>query len=630
LLERHTRRHFLTSAGQLGLATWSLAVTGATRPRDLTAAQDSALPAAGVLLRDVSYDDRTVFAANSFGSEPGWRTSPTIETEFPATHVGLHWRGAPQRMEVRTSVDGADWTSWQVVTLEGGPEDNPHHEWFGALVAADRAMALQYRSPAPGPVPERLTVTYLNSVDGPRTLVPWLPPDDPRAKGPDLRVEVITREAWGADESIRFDESGVESWPRGYVAPRMVAVHHTATRNFSPDPAADVRAIYAFHTITRGWGDIGYNALIDAQGRIYEGRRGRDLDPFGRFPREVLSFGVVGAHALGYNHGSASVSLLGDFQEIEPSPAAWQALEELLVFQHRRFQVDPRTTIDFARSGELWRYDLPALCGHRDCGMTECPGDYVYARLPALRQRVAERINGGAPGTRTIVAAPGPHHVWPGRLDYRWDGAAPFDRTFEGFMRDPVEDVVHYLAGYDARALSERTTTRETQASFVVSEPGHYTLHVRAAGQAFADRVTLIVGPHVVRDNADPDSIFQSGEWASGIANDYYGSDCLVAASGSDAEFAWRLAAPESGVYLVQACWASEPDRSSAAPFTIAADGSTLETVLVDQSRRAGAWVTLSTCELAAAQQVEVRLATPPDPDGSVVVADAVRLLLDQ
>ena len=48
-----------------------------------------------------------------------------------------------------------------------------------------------------------------------------------------------------------------------------------------------IRGIYAYHTLSRQWGDIGYNYLVGQRGRIYEGRAGGDY--------------VVGSHAA-YNN----------------------------------------------------------------------------------------------------------------------------------------------------------------------------------------------------------------------------------------------------------------------------------------------------------------------------------------
>ena len=52
-----------------------------------------------------------------------------------------------------------------------------------------------------------------------------------------------------------------------------VIIHHADTANFN-DPVLEMRSIYYFHAITRGWGDIAYNYLIDFMGNVYEGRVG--------------------------------------------------------------------------------------------------------------------------------------------------------------------------------------------------------------------------------------------------------------------------------------------------------------------------------------------------------------------
>ena len=43
-------------------------------------------------------------------------------------------------------------------------------------------------------------------------------------------------EAWGADESFRFREDGTERWREMFVPPKLLVVHHTATRNSYETP----------------------------------------------------------------------------------------------------------------------------------------------------------------------------------------------------------------------------------------------------------------------------------------------------------------------------------------------------------------------------------------------------------
>ncbi len=645
--KRQSRRAFLGNAGRLGIAAAGLSLTGRLVDKPLPAAAqlENGLESVRVLMADVtqplaeilatsslSADDRLVTAARRDGPEnaaSGWRSSAPIEAPFAFTHVGAHW-GSERRinLQLRTSPDGEHWSAWRTAVIEGSPEDNPRGEWFATLVGANRHRLGQYRLAADEPIPDRITLTFLNSVDGPRTPVNQVRLPNLQLKGADLRADIISREEWGADESIRFSNDGDELWERAYVTPRMMVVHHTATETLADDPNADIRSIYAFHTITRGWGDIGYNALIDSDGNIYEGRRGRDVDPYGLLPREIMSLGVVAAHAYGYNHGSASVSLLGDFQVDEPSDAMWRSLEELLVFQHRRQQIDPRATIDFARTTDIWRYGMSALSGHRDCGVTECPGDFVYRRLPALRERVAERIVGEAPNRFPILEPP-TRNVWPGAsLTYRWHGQAPFDVAFEGFWRHPEEDPVDHLVGYDARGIAQHAETRQTDARHMLEERGQYTMHVSPADSSFADRVTTMVERQVVLDNVDAD-VERVGNWTSArTIVELYGSDYEQADAGSGAAFTWLLKVPETAAYVVQACWSSATDRTRVAIYTIARDGAEIGSATRDQSVRGGIWEDLGTFDFAAGQVCEVTVSAHDEEPGRVLIADAVRLLV--
>jgi hypothetical protein len=306
----------------------------------------------------------------------------------------------------------------------------------------------------------------------------------------------------------------------------------------------------------------------------------------------------------------------------------WQALEDILMFEHRRNRIDPRGSIDFARANDLWRYDFPAMPGHRDCNNTECPGDFVYPRLPALRERVAERIAGNTLPNEAIRKAPATRYFWLGTASYQWTGRPPYDCVYEGFWKDPAQDAVDYRRGYDSALLPEHIVTPETGARFELREPGQYTLHLQPADSSFADRHTVIAGRHLVRDNADVEGILRIGTWTrSRSVLEFNGSDYEFAPVGSEAEFTWNLSIPETGLYSVQACWSSAPDRARAAPFAVYRDGELLGRVEVDQSRNGDVWFELGAYELSAGQRCSITLSAEGSGD-FVVVADAVRLLL--
>ena len=100
-------------------------------------------------------------------------------------------------------------------------------------------------------------------------------------------------------------------WPSEYQTVEHVIVHHTVTPTFQ-DPLVAVRAIYYYHAVERGWGDIGYNYLVDHMGNVYEGRYGGE--------------NVVGGHAYQYAHGSSGIGLLGDFSAPTTTPEAQAGL----------------------------------------------------------------------------------------------------------------------------------------------------------------------------------------------------------------------------------------------------------------------------------------------------------------
>jgi hypothetical protein len=101
-------------------------------------------------------------------------------------------------------------------------------------------------------------------------------------------------------------------------------VHHTDTQNGDPDPAATIRAIYYCHAITQGWGDIGYNILIDESGRVYKGRNSDTTT--GSIADDTITGedlaggGVTGAHAAGFNSGTVGIALLGTLSTLRDGP----------------------------------------------------------------------------------------------------------------------------------------------------------------------------------------------------------------------------------------------------------------------------------------------------------------------
>ncbi|GGL25328.1 N-acetylmuramoyl-L-alanine amidase [Nocardia jinanensis] len=187
---------------------------------------------------------------------------------------------------------------------------------------------------------------------------------------------VITRDQWGADESIRCQEPTYDDGLGG------ITVHHTAGRNdySKSESAGIVRAIYAYHSQTLGWCDMGYNALVDKYGQIFEGRYGG------------LDKTVQGAHAGGFNENTSGLAIMGDYQVEQPTDASIEAAGKFIGWRARIAGLDPKgqTTMysegtDFTPYAQGEEVHLPVVFAHRDVGNTSCPGDAAYAQMDRIR-----------------------------------------------------------------------------------------------------------------------------------------------------------------------------------------------------------------------------------------------------
>lgn len=308
------------------------------------------------------------------------RTGPRVfesrAAESRFTLAGVRWRGAGSA-ELRTRATSGRWSRWRSAAPEdedgpdrGSRERSPAgwrigNPWW---VGASNRIQVRVRGPV-----SRVRASLVWS---PETLIPW------RTPAATVTPAIVPRASWGADESIR------RAPPKYAPDVRLAVVHHTAgSNNYSrAEAAAIVKGIQLFHVQGNGWDDIGYNFLVDRFGTIYEGR-------FGGVDRNV-----VGAHAQGFNTGSVGIAVLGTYGNSAPSQAALDAIARIVSWRLDIAYVDPTASLTYVSSGSN-RYPkgasvvLDAVAGHRDTGYTACPGDSLYARLPAIAS--AARALGG-------------------------------------------------------------------------------------------------------------------------------------------------------------------------------------------------------------------------------------------
>ena len=310
------------------------------------------------------------------------------------THIAIQWTGEPEaHLTVALSSDGRAFSEpFAVAAMDEheGRDISPEEtagETFGDLIGVDDVAVVRVHADRPL---KKVTVTALDAA-GPDTQPLGLAS---QALGGTTIPSVITRAAWGADESLRFDGAGDERWPREYFPLQKLVVHHTAGRNADPNPAATVRAIYYFHAVMRRWGDIGYSYLIDEAGRVYEGRRSRDYWN-GTIPSSdnLAGLAVAGGHAKFHNQGTMSISLLGTFSTQAPTAAAQASLVRMLAWAAAKYHLDPRATSTYVNPQTGVSRTTPNITGHRDYQSTSCPGGVLYSLLPTIRSRVASSMN---------------------------------------------------------------------------------------------------------------------------------------------------------------------------------------------------------------------------------------------
>jgi len=419
----------------------------------------------------------------------------TIKLPLSATNVAVHWRGsASARLRIAFSRDGHRFGRPRHVLLDEVGEGTRLGETYGAVMPANGARLVRIWSD------RRLRrVTVVAFLDR-RPPSAWPRPQSAlrlntaatTISSGVVQPSVISRSGWGADESLRFDASGKEIWPPAFYPIQKVIVHHTATQNNDPDPAATIRSIYQYHAVTQGWGDIGYNFVIDESGRIYEGRYSRPYAP-GESPtgEDSSGNGVTAAHTQGYNSGTVGIALLGTLTNQDATPAARNALERLIAWIDDSHGIDPQGSALYTNPVSGTQATFPNIAGHRDLAATECPGGAFYATLPTIRSDVAALIAAAQPGFSVAAAPSSQSVVQGGSADY----SVTVSRT--GGFSDPVNlSVAGVPAGATATfapnpADSSTLTVATSPTTPVATYP--LTITGTAGATTHSTSVTLVV-----------------------------------------------------------------------------------------------------------------------------------------
>lgn len=341
-----------------------------------------------VALAPIDRPRSTVLAENGVAARSGSGTTLTTSVE-PATGVtvlGLRWSGADMVAgdavaSMRVLEDGR-WSTWQTLGggLPAGQEDMDlgalsGTDWGseGAILIGAQTVEVELTGEVTGATLETWT-TAVTPAD--LATVDAVVPSSPGAGG----LHIASREEWGVDDSWRNVS------PILHATPKVgITIHHTAGAAFYEphEVPAILRAIYYYHTISLGWGDIGYNMLLDQHGRLWEGRAGG------------LERNVQGAHAFGMNKDWFGLSVLGNHEVAPVGPAEMDAWSVSSAWVLNLLDRSVNDEIDYTNAYYGWTRTLPLLHGHGDVGLTLCPGFQLIQRMDELRARiVADQLAG--------------------------------------------------------------------------------------------------------------------------------------------------------------------------------------------------------------------------------------------
>ncbi|RBY91754.1 hypothetical protein DQ244_10735 [Blastococcus sp. TBT05-19] len=305
--------------------------------------------------------------------------------------VGVTWAHDPAvtdvRAQLRTQDAAGAWGEWtEVGTDDSGPDPEQRPGggqirggteplWTGSSRGVE--VELVTRS---GAAPTDVQLDLISSPVSPADTALGSPDIQDTADASMAMPNVYSRAQWGADERIR-------TWGSEY-APTIKAatLHHTAdSNNYTADQVPQImRNIYTYHSQKLGWGDIGYNVVVDKFGRLWEGRAGG------------LASTVIGAHAGGFNTGTFGVSMLGNYDLVATPQPMIDSVAAIIAWKFSLYGVDPvGSTTLVSGGGGTSRYakgvaaTVPTIFGHRDVGSTACPGRYGYARLDEIRGKTS-------------------------------------------------------------------------------------------------------------------------------------------------------------------------------------------------------------------------------------------------
>ena len=207
-------------------------------------------------------------------------------------------------------------------------------------------------------IPKILPRSTWENTDGLKKLLTWYPDEDKSPTAP--KEDDIDPPEYSSVERIIIHDMGCD-------------VRSSGCNDKQRNPVEIIQGIYRYHSITRGWGDIGYHYIVDYWGNIYEGRYGGN--------------GVRGAHTYydrncdNFNVGTVGILLMGNYENAELPEIMYKNLNRLVAWVSGTNSLDPTnlshyseiwhspkkgTICDTSKGGLTSSYNGPVVVGHGD------------------------------------------------------------------------------------------------------------------------------------------------------------------------------------------------------------------------------------------------------------------------
>src|SRR4051812_10397464 len=320
-------------------------------------------------------------SAHPHQAPPRWISSP-IEAPHRFDLVGV--AREMRTVEIRVRDDGGKWTNW-VEQEDGTPiyVGGADQTQVRASFRPHGRLHFVNVSGTAGGFAARLLNTARQAVNTAFISVASTPVAQALAPKP----LVVSRAGWGADLA---DGGCPPRGPPEYGTVQAAVIHHTVNANdYTPEEAPSiVLGICRFHVYGNGWNDIGYNALVDRYGSVYEGRAGGLKRP------------VVGAQAQGFNSQTTSIASIGDHTSEAPTPEAQRSIIRFLAWKMAVDRAYPVTgTVQLTSGGGSENkypagtvITVPRIVGHTTLGLTACPGGAMIPLIPQVTAAVQKRI----------------------------------------------------------------------------------------------------------------------------------------------------------------------------------------------------------------------------------------------